>query len=105
MAQTPRGIWTAEARLLYDLQKACVDHERDLYTVGVVEWALSLGRRPLKRPLPNQREVLLCKHLRSAARRLPAVRIADGQRRQLSSNSTRPSSGSKDRCASGSARW
>ena len=51
--------------------------------MGVVEWALSLGRRPLKRPLPNQREVLLCKHLRSAARRLPAVRIADGQRRQL----------------------
>jgi hypothetical protein len=82
-AQTPRGIWTAEARLLYDLQKACVDHERDLYTVGVVEWALSLGRRPLKRPLPNQREVLLCKHLRSAARRLPTVRIADGPRRQL----------------------
>lgn len=83
VAQTPRGIWTAEARLLYDLQKACVDHERDLYTVGVVEWALSLGRRPIKRPLPNQREVLLCKHLRSAARRLPAVRIADSQRRQL----------------------
>jgi hypothetical protein len=82
--QTPRGIWTVEARLLYDLQKACVDHEREIYTIDVVEWALSLGRRPIKRPLPQQREVLLSKHLRTAARRLAAVRISGVQRVQLS---------------------
>ncbi len=46
VSQTPRGIWTVEARLLYDLQKVCVDHERDIYTVDLVEWALSWGRRP-----------------------------------------------------------
>ena len=81
--QTPNGIWTAEARLLYDLQKVCVDHEREIYTVDLVEWALSLGRRPIKRQLPNQRDVLMLKHLRSAARRLAVVRLSDEQRRQL----------------------
>ena len=70
VSQTPRGIWTVEARLLYDLQKVCVDHERDIYTVDLVEWALSWGRRPIKRQLPSQRDVLMLKHLRSAARRL-----------------------------------
>ena len=83
VGQTPRGIWTVEARLLYDLQKVCVDHEREIYTVDLVEWALSWGRRPIKRQLPNQRDVLMLKHLRSAARRLAVVRISDDQRRQL----------------------
>ena len=83
VSQTPRGIWTVEARLLYDLQKVCVDHERDLYTVDLVEWALSWGRRPVKRHLPSQRDVLMLKHLRSAARRLVAVRITDDRRRRL----------------------
>ena len=81
--QTPHGIWTVEARLLYDLQKVCVDHEREVYSVDLVEWARSFGRRPLKRSLPSRRDVLMLKHLRSAAGRLGVVRIADGQRRQL----------------------
>jgi hypothetical protein len=81
--QTPRGIWTVEARLLYDLQKACLDQQRPIFTVDLVEWALSWGRRPLRRRLPNQRDVLLLKHLRSAAGRIAAARISDGQRRQL----------------------
>ena len=41
--QTPRGFWTVEARLLYDLQKACLDRERPLYTVDPMEWLLSQG--------------------------------------------------------------
>jgi hypothetical protein len=81
--QTPHGIWPAEARLLYDLQKVCVDFERGIYTVDLVEWALSLGSRPIKRPLPSQRDVLMSKHLHSAASRLPVVRLSDNQRRQL----------------------
>jgi len=80
---TPDGIWTVEARLLYDLQKVCVDNEREISTVDVVEWALSLGRRPIRRALPTQRDVLTSKHLRSAARRLAAVRLTDPQRQQL----------------------
>jgi hypothetical protein len=83
LAHTSRGIWTAEARLLYDLQKVCVDYERDIYTVDLVQWALSRGREPIQRPLPSQREVLMSKHLHSAARRLAAVRIPESRRRQL----------------------
>ncbi|MGD0898238.1 MAG: hypothetical protein ABR915_10410 [Thermoguttaceae bacterium] len=81
--QTPRGLWTVEARLLYDLQKVCVDHERGIYAVDVISWAISLGRRPIKRPLPSQREVLMAKHLQSAARRLAAARLSEARRRQL----------------------
>ncbi len=79
----PRGMWTAEARLLYDLQKACADHEREIHAGDLVEWVLSLGKRPIHRPLPSLRDVLLSKHLRSAQRRLPAVRITGNQRRHL----------------------
>ena len=64
--QTAEGFRTPESRLLYDLQKVCVDHEREIYTVDVVEWAISLGRRPVKRPLPHQRDVLMLRHLRSS---------------------------------------
>jgi hypothetical protein len=78
-----RGIWPVEARLLYDLQKVCVDHERDLYAVDLVEWVRSLFRRPIKRSLPEQREVLLLKHLRSATSRLGAVRIPEADRVHL----------------------
>jgi hypothetical protein len=80
----PSGIWTAEARLLYDLQKVCVDHEREIYTVDLVEWAGSWGQCPIRRGLPSQREVLMSKHLRSATLRLAVVRLSDGQRGQLS---------------------
>ena len=81
--QTPRGLWTVEARLLYDLQKVCVDQGRTISTVDVMHWILSLGRRPIRRELPNQRLVLVSRHLRSAQRRLARVRISDRQRRQL----------------------
>jgi hypothetical protein len=83
LKHTPRGIWTVEARLLYDLQKVCVDFERDIYTVDLVEWGLSWGRRPVRRPLPNQRDVLMSKHLQSAIRRLTSVRLSDAQRHLL----------------------
>jgi hypothetical protein len=70
----------AESRLLSDLQKVCLDHERDLYTLDLVEWALSAGRRPVKRPLPGLRLVRTARHLRSAAARLGAVRLSDADR-------------------------
>jgi hypothetical protein len=77
------GVWPVEARLLYDLQKVCIDHERELYAVDLVEWAVSLGRRALKRPLPHQREVLRLRHLRSASRRLRAAHLTDPDRQRL----------------------
>lgn len=78
-----RGIWPHAARLLYDLQKVCVDHERDLYAIDMVEWFNSLGRKKIKRQVPLQADVLLVKHLRSAAGRLSKVRIGDEDRRRL----------------------
>ncbi len=78
-----QGFWPVEARLLYDLQRVCIDHERELYAIDLVEWALSLGRRPLKRPVPCQREFLKLRHLRSAVRRLRRARIGDRERARL----------------------
>jgi hypothetical protein len=83
LAPAARGVWPVEKRLLYDLQKVCVDHERDLYAADLVEWLRSGFRRPIKRPLPEQREVLLLKHLRGAGRRLRTARMPEDERRQL----------------------
>jgi hypothetical protein len=69
------GRWTTEGRLLYDLQQVCLDHEREVYAVDLVEWAVTWFRRPLRRHLPHQRLVLVVKHLRRAVGRLPAVRL------------------------------
>jgi len=77
------GFWNANARLLYDLQQVCLDHEQEIYKVDLVGWAISRGKTPLKRPLPNQRVVMLSKHLRSAALRVPAVLIDDEGRHEL----------------------
>jgi hypothetical protein len=85
LAPAARGVWPVEARLLYDLQKVCIDHERELYALDLVEWAVSLGRRPVKRPVPCQSAVLRLKHLRTAARRLRNARLAEADRRKLAS--------------------
>ena len=78
-----QGIWPVEARLLYDLQKVCVENERGVFSVDVVAWAVSLGRRPLRRPLSGMRYELTSKHLRKALRRLPSARLDDEHRHTL----------------------
>jgi hypothetical protein len=78
-----QGLWPVEARLLYDLQKVCADHVRDIYALDLAAWLFSLGRRPIKRHLPNQGFVLMVKHMHSAAARLPACRIAPAERHSL----------------------
>jgi hypothetical protein len=83
LEQSARGFWTAEARMLYDLQKVCVDHERGIYTLDAIGWALSLGRKPLKRFLPGQRDVMISKHLRSAAHRLRSAKLSQRSRSRL----------------------
>jgi hypothetical protein len=67
------GPWNEPARILFDLQNACIDREKDHFIVDIWAWALSLGRVPLKRPLPYLPEVLAARHLRSAARRIARV--------------------------------
>jgi hypothetical protein len=78
-----RGTWPVAARLLYDLQKICVDHERAIFAVDVTEWVVSWGKRPVKRLLPYQGDVLAVKHLRAALRRLGSTRIDHETRREL----------------------
>jgi hypothetical protein len=78
-----RGIWPSESRMLYDLQKACLDRERPVYAVDLVEWFVSWGRRPIKRLLPFHDSVLMVKHLRSALHRLTFLRINEPIRRRL----------------------
>jgi hypothetical protein len=78
--QGPRPV---EAALLFDLQKACTEHEREAYALDVVEWILSAGRRPVQRPLPGLRLVRITRHVRDASRRLTTARLADAERRHL----------------------
>ncbi len=77
------GFRSVEARLLYDLQKACIAHERGFFRFGVIPWLLSRGREPLRRPLPTLQRVLEAKRLRSAARRVPTVRVTAEERKRL----------------------
>jgi hypothetical protein len=81
--KTGEGQWSAEARFLYDLQNACVDHEREVYALDVVEWAMSGGKRPIKRPLSGQRVVRITRHLRSAAGWLSSTRLSETARQHL----------------------
>lgn len=81
--QGDQGSRPVEASLLYDLQNVCLDHERDVYALDLVEWLLSAGKRPIKRPLPAQRQVRILKHLRSAAQRLTMARLSDADRQHL----------------------
>ena len=78
-----QGFWNSERRLLYDLQKVCIDHERTIYRVDLVKWVASRGRRPLRRPLDSLREVLMTRHLASAERRLADVRLSGMDRERL----------------------
>ena len=52
------SVWPIEARLLFDLQNVCIDRERAIYAAEVVEWVVSLGKKPIKRLLPYQGDVL-----------------------------------------------
>jgi hypothetical protein len=83
LAPAAHGVWAVEARFLYDLQKVCIDQEREVFAVDLVEWAVSWGRKPVFRLLPYHQDLLTVKHLRAALRRLTAVRIPDADRSAL----------------------
>jgi hypothetical protein len=73
--------WTPQARLLYDLQKICVDSERESFRTQLLGWLFSAGRRPLAVPLPCQRMVLIHRHAVAAAARLAAIDLPAPMRR------------------------
>jgi hypothetical protein len=63
------------ARLLYDLQAACVVAEQQVKVVDFVGWAISLGKQPIVRPLPATREVRVAKHVHAAEAELPSCGV------------------------------
>ncbi len=83
LAKSAHGFWSADKRLLYDLQKVCVDHEREISTIDLAGWFTSFGRQPVRRLLPNQREVRINKHIRRATARLTSIRLSGPEREQL----------------------
>lgn len=72
-----------ETRLLYDLQKVCVEHERRVHRTSIWRWIVSRGRRPCERPLPLLGETLILRHLQRAQRRVSATRVDAEQRERL----------------------
>ncbi len=70
------SAWSQPARLLYDLQKICVDTERESYRTQLLSWLVTFGRIPLIRPLTRQRLALVHRHAAAAIRRLPVLQLA-----------------------------
>ena len=78
-----QGVHPMEARVLEDLQQVCLDHEQEVYTLDLVEFLFSGGKRPIKRKLPSQRLVRISLHLRAALAKLGRVRLSDTDRGHL----------------------
>lgn len=76
LAGSTNGFWNTNARLLYDLQKVCIDAESEISRVDLWAWLFSAGRVPLKTPLPQLRIVQMAKHLRTAVLRIPSLQLS-----------------------------
>jgi hypothetical protein len=72
-----------EARLLYDVQSACLAGEKHIGKVDLVDWALALGRRPLARLLPATREIRVAYQLDRCVRKVPRLSIPEAGRKRL----------------------
>jgi hypothetical protein len=83
LAPASAGYWTTEARLLYDLQKVCIEQERNVYRLDLVEWVRTFGKRPIRRPLPLLRDALMIRHLRTALGRLATAQLARDEREHV----------------------
>ncbi len=81
-AGTQRSLgFNVGARLLYDLQAACIVSEHEVKTVDVVSWALSLGKRKVVRALPATREVRMAKKLHQANEKVAACELSTPEER------------------------
>ncbi|HEY3788732.1 MAG TPA: hypothetical protein VGL71_07750, partial [Urbifossiella sp.] len=78
-----QGARPVEAALLYDLQRACLDHEQKIYALDLLDWVWTGGKTPLKRELAGQRFVRVPAQLRNAAHRLTTARLTDANRQTL----------------------
>jgi hypothetical protein len=65
-----QGRWPRAARCLYELQKLQNTLQRDVYAVDLVEFLVTLGRRPIVRHLPHVRLVRQLMSLHKAQRQM-----------------------------------
>jgi hypothetical protein len=63
------------ARLMHDLQAACVIADRDVKVVDFFTWAFSFGKQKIVRELPATREVRIAKHIHNAVAKIPACGV------------------------------
>ncbi|HQY61629.1 MAG: hypothetical protein IPQ09_08875 [Myxococcales bacterium] len=86
LAERAAGAWSPrslEARVLFDLQKACVEHERERRAVDVITWVTSGFRRRIVRPLPMATRVRIARRLHHAFVTSHRAEIGAGDRRDL----------------------
>jgi len=69
------GVWPRAARCLYELQKIPADLSREVYAVDLAEAIRTFGKRPVKRPLPRAKPVLILMGLRRAHAQLIRTQI------------------------------
>jgi len=75
------GEWPRAARCLYELQRIPADLAREIFAVELPEYIRTLGRRPIRRPLPHARPVMVLMALRKAHTQL--LRAGLGEPEQL----------------------
>ncbi|MGL5095729.1 MAG: hypothetical protein ACRDD1_09085, partial [Planctomycetia bacterium] len=83
LEKSDQGTAPVEAALLFDLQKLCRESERKLYVFDLYETVLSLGQRPMERPLSSVQLVRVANGLQRAAGHVTLARISDEQRVEL----------------------
>ena len=79
-ADSPRAL---AARVLHDIQKACVDAERPRYAIDAITWMTSLFRRPIVRPLPIVSVVRIARHLQHAFETSHRAALSKSDRKHL----------------------
>lgn len=75
--------WSHAHRALYDLQKMVADFQDELFAVAPVEWILSLGKKPLQRPLHRARDVILLMQFRKFQKHVRNARLSEVQQEKI----------------------
>lgn len=78
-----QGSFPVEARLLTELQSACEDYEQEIYRIDILSWAMSLGKKSMKRPLRFQRLIKIHQRLKEASLNAITTRLAFADRKKL----------------------
>ena len=75
--------FSEEARILFDLQRACIDHERAAKTIDVLGAIFSLFRTKAVRAIPASQPVRVVRQLRRALAKIPGTKLPREQRESL----------------------